>query len=154
MKYLIWNSESDTLILPCFRVCENNCVDNNPLEESREVIYDKRVQVANIVPDKRVWNWIFLILIYEYNNNGLILCQDSMSNICVVRGIWNLCFEDTICDCSKTSIKSFIMRLSWFVCVYVWPSACLAPNCLWFLHIVCPYNCIWYFDRDTSYWSS
>ena len=44
-------------------------VDNNPLEESHEAIYEECVKVENIGPENILCNITFFIVSYEYNNN-------------------------------------------------------------------------------------
>ena len=47
-------------------------VDHNSIEESHEAIYGKSVQEMKLVPAKRVYNEIFLIVRYEYKDNGFL----------------------------------------------------------------------------------
>ena len=48
-------------------------VVNNAHNESIKVGYDTRVRVANHLPEKILYNDIFMILIYEYKNIGFLL---------------------------------------------------------------------------------
>ena len=132
---------------------KNTEIDKNLLEESWESIYDEYVRVANIGPEKMVWNIIFLILNSEYNNDGFLWWQDRKSKMYAAKGIWNLFFEFMICESDKTCVKYFVMGISWFICVYVWTSACLVPNCMLFLHNVCTPICIWSCYSAISYQS-
>ena len=65
-------------------------VGNNAYYDSRKVIYNKFMQLAKLVTEKRVWNIIFVVVIYDYNKNIFLLWWDSTSSVYVAMGIWNL----------------------------------------------------------------
>ena len=48
-------------------------IDDNPLKESLKAIYDERVQVVGLGSEYIVYNRIFLIMSYKYNNNGFLV---------------------------------------------------------------------------------
>ena len=108
------------------------------------------MRVENIESEKRVCNIIFLIVTYEYNRNGFLLWRDSMSNMYADIGIWNLYFEYMICEIDQTRVKYFLMGLSSFIHVYIWPSEYLAHNYMWVLQNICSPICNWSCYRATS----
>ena len=86
-------------------ILKNNVeVDNTSLKESGKVSYDENVQADNLGPDKRVYNEIFLIVSYEYNNDIFLLWQYRTSNVYTEIGICNICYEYMIYESEKTRV--------------------------------------------------
>ena len=93
--------------------------------------------MVNIVPDNRLYNRTFLIVSHEYSNNGFLWYQDIISDLYASIGIWSLCFAFIVFESDNTFVQYFVMVLSLFAYVCVWPSACVGPQLyvlfMWFL---------------------
>ena len=53
-------------------ITKNVEVDYKQLKELRKAINDDHLLLSNLLLEKRVCNKIFVVAIYEYNNNGFL----------------------------------------------------------------------------------
>ena len=93
-------------------------VDNNSLDESCKSGYEKSMQVENIGPQNRLYNGIFLIVIYQYANNIFLLQRDITPNMYAIIVIWSLCYDYMICEIDNNCLQLLLMGLSLFINVY------------------------------------
>ena len=89
---------------------------------------DKRVQVENIGPEKRLHNETFLIRRYGYKNNGFLLWRDSTFNMYAAIGIWDICCNTIKFEIDKMVVLLDVMGFSNFIICYVWPGVWLVQN--------------------------
>ena len=103
-------------------------------------------------PEKILYNYILVIVIYKYKNKGLLLWQDRPFNVYATIDINNICNNYMKFEIDKMFVWLDVIELITLMIFNVWPSACLVRNHRDSLRNICLKNHIWFCDRVKSSW--